>query len=70
MHAGDKLSEEKLKELLDAETWLTAEESYSYGFVDELIDAKEIAACVDMDLFSVQEHAEVAVEGKKGERQP
>lgn len=52
-HAGDKLSEEKLKELLDAETWLTAEESYSYGFVDELIDAKEIAACVDMDLFSV-----------------
>ena len=52
-HAGDKLSEEKLKELLDAETWLTAEESYSYGFVDELIDAKEIAACVDTDLFSV-----------------
>ena len=52
-HTGDKLTEDELKELLDAETWLTAEESYSYGFVDELIDAKEIAACVDMDLFSV-----------------
>ena len=52
-HAGEKLDEKKLKELLDAETWLTAEESYNYGLADELIDAKEIAACVDMDLFSV-----------------
>ena len=51
-HTGDKLSEEKLKELLDAETWLTAEESYNYGLADELIDAKDIAACVDEDLFN------------------
>ncbi len=51
-HTGEKLAEEKLKELLDAETWLTAEESYNYGLADELIDAKDIAACVDEDLFN------------------
>lgn len=51
-HAGEKLDEKKLKELLDAETWLTAEESYNYGLADELIDAKDIAACVDEDLFN------------------
>ncbi len=51
-HTGEKLDEKKLKELLNAETWLTAEESYGYGLADELIDAKDIAACVDKDLFN------------------
>lgn len=32
---GDKLSEEKLIEMMDAETWLTAEECIKYGFADE-----------------------------------
>lgn len=35
MKAGDKLTEEKLIELLDAETWLTAEDCVSLGFADE-----------------------------------
>lgn len=35
MKAGDKLTEEKLVELLDAETWLTAEDCVSLGFADE-----------------------------------
>lgn len=36
MHAGDKLPPDKLQELLDAETWLTAEECVSWGLADEL----------------------------------
>ncbi len=51
-HTGDKLSEEKLKELLDAETWLTAEECYDYGLADELTEVKDVAACIDPDIFS------------------
>jgi len=33
---GDKLTEEKLIELLDAETWLTAEQCLEYGLCDEI----------------------------------
>lgn len=36
--AGDKLSEEKLIEMMDAETWLTAEECIAYGLADRLAD--------------------------------
>ena len=33
--AGDKITEDKLVELLDGETWLTAEQCIEYGFADE-----------------------------------
>lgn len=36
--AGEKLSAEKLKELLDNETFLTAEQCLEYGLCDEVID--------------------------------
>ena len=38
MKAGDKLTEEKLIELLDAETILTAQECLEIGLCDEIID--------------------------------
>lgn len=37
-------SEDELRELLDAESWLTAKESLEYGLCDEIIPAVEIAA--------------------------
>lgn len=37
-------SEDELRELLDAESWLTAKESMEYGLCDEIIPAVEIAA--------------------------
>lgn len=36
--------EEKLRELMSAESWLTAEEAKNYGFVDEITGAVQIAA--------------------------
>jgi ATP-dependent Clp protease protease subunit len=42
-----KTSEETLSDLMDAETWLTAEECLDYGFADELLEAREIAASAD-----------------------
>lgn len=36
--AKDKLTREKLNELLDAETFFTAEEALSYGLCDEIVD--------------------------------
>ncbi|WP_186430888.1 head maturation protease, ClpP-related [Clostridium sp. BSD9I1] len=36
--SGGKISEEKLIELLDAESWLTAAQCIEYGFADEILD--------------------------------
>lgn len=38
MHAGDKLPRDKLQQMLDAETWLTAEDCVNYGLADEFAD--------------------------------
>ena len=35
MKAGEKLSEENLVEMMDAETWLTAEQCIEYGLADK-----------------------------------
>lgn len=45
--AGDKLDAETLKKLLDAETWLSAEEALQYGLCDEIIATNNAAACLD-----------------------
>lgn len=46
------ITEDKLKELLDAESWLTAQECYDYGFADELTEETNVAACIDPDILS------------------
>ncbi|BDR82549.1 head maturation protease, ClpP-related [Clostridium tetani] len=50
--AGDKLSKETLIEIMDNETWLTAQECYDYGLCDELVEEKEIAASISTELFT------------------
>lgn len=47
LKGGDKLPEAKLKTMLDAETWLTAEQCVEYGLADEIAskqDATQTAA--------------------------
>lgn len=50
--AGDKLNEETLKQLLDAETWLSADEAFSYGLADVVEEANQMAASISEDMFS------------------
>lgn len=45
------LSDEKLNEMLAAETWLTAAEALEMGFVDEVIESMAIAASTDLSAF-------------------
>jgi ATP-dependent protease ClpP protease subunit len=45
------LSDDKLNEMLAAETWLTAPEALEFGFVDEVIQAMAIAASADLSAF-------------------
>lgn len=39
MHAGDKLPADELQRMLDAETWLTAEDCVKFGLADEFADS-------------------------------
>ena len=42
VHAGDKLTRETLESLLDAETFLTAEEAFNIGLCDEILDPVDL----------------------------
>ncbi|OIK11983.1 Clp protease ClpP [Bacillus sp. MUM 116] len=50
--AGSKLTEDKVKELMDAETWLSADEALSYGLCDVVLEAKQMAASISEDFIS------------------
>ena len=45
-----KTEQVKLVELLDAETWLTAAEATEYGFVDDLLAEKQVAASASPEM--------------------
>lgn len=47
------ISEEELKELLDAETWLTASEALEKGFIDEILEPNEIVASISDERYKL-----------------
>lgn len=49
--AGEKLDRDTLVNLLDKETWLTAQECYDYGLCDVIEEEKEIAASINLDML-------------------
>lgn len=54
--AGDKLSAEKLDEIMDAETWLTADQCVELGLADRIIaasDYKDIQQAVRMPVMEI-----------------
>lgn len=50
------LSEAELKQLLEAETWLTANEALEKGLADEILGASEIAASISKDSYQMFKH--------------
>src|SRR5699024_12521454 len=44
--AGYKLDDSKLRERLDAETWLSADEAFEYGLWDVVQSANDMAVCI------------------------
>lgn len=51
MHAGDKLPADELQKMLDAETWLTAEDCIKWGLADEL-GTNEVDPAAAMQQFT------------------
>lgn len=50
--AVDKITSDKLTELLDAETWLSAQECFDFGLCDVIEEANQTAASVSQELFA------------------
>lgn len=48
-----KLSNDQLNEMMDAETWIPAEKALELGFITEIDESKEIAACLEGDFLMV-----------------
>ncbi|MGJ3747743.1 head maturation protease, ClpP-related [Limosilactobacillus fermentum] len=46
--AGDKLDADTLHQLMDDETWLTAQQAVDYGLATEVIGANQMAAYADL----------------------
>jgi ATP-dependent Clp protease protease subunit len=45
------LLREEIIKMLDAETWLSADDCLEYGFCDEIEDEKQVAACLDKEVL-------------------
>lgn len=45
------IDKEVISEMMDNETWLTAEEALDFGFVDALVEGAEFQACADIEGF-------------------
>lgn len=54
--AGDKLDEATLKQLMDDETWLTAQEAVDYGLADEVMEPNKAAASISKDFAQRYKH--------------
>lgn len=67
---GDKLDDAKLTELLDAETWLSAQECLEYGLCDVVGDENQAAACISDELFAKYRNVPKAITEKSASVAP
>ncbi|API89427.1 Clp protease ClpP [Marinilactibacillus sp. 15R] len=49
--AGDQLTEEKIKQIMDEETWMSAQEAFEIGLCDSVIVSNQMVAAINEDLF-------------------
>ncbi|MGC3792038.1 head maturation protease, ClpP-related [Priestia aryabhattai] len=54
--AGDKLTEDRLQELLDGETWLSADEACELGLCDVVEEANTMAASISSEILQKYKH--------------
>ena len=54
--AGDKLDEKTLTQLMDDETWLTAQEAVDYGLADEVMEPNKATASINKNFAERYKH--------------
>lgn len=68
--AGDKLAEDDLIALMEAETWLTAQEAFDYGLCDVVGQSKQIAALAGKELLAKYRNVPAAIVAKEEPPEP
>ncbi|MFA5385569.1 MAG: head maturation protease, ClpP-related [Eubacteriales bacterium] len=51
--AKTSLSRDEIVELMDAETWLTADDALTFGFADEIEESKQVAASLNAGILTI-----------------
>ena len=51
--SGSSLEEKDIIELMDAVTWMTAQDALDFGFIDHIDESKEVAASISGKIFNV-----------------
>lgn len=54
--SNGKIDDQQLRQLMDDETWLSAQESVDYGLADEVIKPNQMAASINKDYEDVYKH--------------
>lgn len=65
-NAQAKCGKKKIREMMDAETWLTAAEAKDMGFVDTILEAGKTTAKAQFDLSMFNNVPEGLVSGREG----
>lgn len=65
--SNGKMTEEKVRELMDAETWLSADEAVDCGLADEVLPANQMAASIDKATADKYMHTPVQLLQRKQE---
>lgn len=59
--SNGKIDEDTLSDLMDQETWLTAQEAVDYGLADEVLEPVQMAACLTEEQAKAFKHAPKAL---------
>lgn len=68
--AGEKLNEDDLKQMLDNETWLSADEAQQYGLADVVLEENQAVASVSEDLFKQYKNVPKVLQKKIDKQEP
>lgn len=64
------IERDKLIQLLEAETWLSADECKEYGFCDVIEESKQIAACLNKEILGRYKNTPIELLCKEPEPDP
>ena len=64
------LTKDEILEMLDAETWLSADDCLEYGFADEIEETKQVAACLDKEILGRYKNTPKELLANKPEPEP
>ena len=62
------IDKEKIITMMDETTFMTAEEAIELGFVDEIIESAEFAACANFDKFNYKNIPQALIKIQQGEK--